>query len=192
MATEAPPQGAIQEGPPPAVKAEPDFKVLWTRVALFFAVVGVLGSLHLSLVMNLKACPLCFYQRAFIMAAASVLLFGLFLHVPPAAQTVLTLPAAFAGLCIAAQHTRLVVSGAMECPSGITGVLVAPAESLIIYLLLVGCLVGDLLHRGKFIVQGVGAMLLGLVFCTTSIKATPPPPTVPRPDPLDTCWKVPS
>jgi disulfide bond formation protein DsbB len=169
-----------------------DLKALWTRCALFVAVVGVLGSLHLSLAMNLKACPLCFYQRAFIMATAGVLAFGTFLPgMPTAALTVLSLVPAFAGGYIAAQHTRMVVTGDMECPEGITGVLAAPAESLVVYVLIVGLLIGDLLHRKQFVMQGVGAILLGLVFGITCIRGVHPGPQVPRPDPLDTCWKVP-
>ena len=36
----------------------PAIKVLWTRLAFFVSVIGVAGSLYLSLGMDLKACPL--------------------------------------------------------------------------------------------------------------------------------------
>jgi len=178
-----------------APAARPDAKILWTRCALFIAVVGVLGSLHLSLGMELKACPLCYYQRAFIMSVAAILTFGMFLPgVPTAAQTVFALAPAFAGGAVAALHTYLAVSGDLECPIGITGSLVAPAESLIVYGLLMLCLLGDLFHQRKYVLQGLGAMLLGFVFYTTCTRAVPKmePPTVPYDSTkaLDTCRKA--
>jgi disulfide bond formation protein DsbB len=109
------------DAPQPSQKIPPDLKVLWTRAALFFAVVGTLGSLHLSLNMGLKACPLCFYQRAFIMSVTAILAFGMFVRVPAAAQTVLALAPATAGLLIAGFHSYLEITGALECPLGVTG-----------------------------------------------------------------------
>lgn len=153
----------------------PDYRALWIRCALFLAVIGVLGSLHLSLNMDLKACPLCYYQRAFIMAVAAILTFGMFLPgVPAGAQTVFALAPAFAGGAIATLHTYLVVTGEMECPTGISGTLAAPTESLIVHGLLLVCLAGDLFHRGIYVTQGLGAMLLGFVFYTTCTRAVPP------------------
>ncbi|MBV8909538.1 MAG: disulfide bond formation protein B [Gammaproteobacteria bacterium] len=177
MSTETP----SQSKPP---QASPDLKVLWTRLALFIAVVGVLGSLHLSLAMDppLKACALCYYQRAFIMAVAGVLALGMFLPgVPLAGVTVLALSSAFAGLAMAGYHSWLDISGALECPKGITGVLAAPQEAFIVFLLLVGALLGDLFHRGVYVMQGFGAMLLGVVFCIACVRsvAKSDPPTAP-------------
>jgi disulfide bond formation protein DsbB len=175
----------------PPKDTNPDLKVLWTRCALFVAVLGVLGSLHLSISMELKACPLCFYQRAFMMAAAGVLAFGTFLPgMPTAALTVLALPAAFAGTGVAVWHSYLDATGVLECPAGISGFLTAPQESLIMFVLLMALLLGDLFHQQKYVVQGIGAILLGVVFCTTSIKATPAKMTEPHPAPLDGCRKM--
>ena len=162
---------------------------------MFIAVVGVLGSLHLSLSMDLKACPVCYYQRAFMMSVAAILTFGLFLPgVPTAAQTVFALAPAFAGTAIATLHTYLVTSGDMECPAGITDMLVAPAESLLVYVMLMVCLLGDLFHQRKYVMQGLGAMLLGFVFYTTCTRAVPKmdPPTAPYDSSkaLDTCRKA--
>ncbi|MSQ94747.1 MAG: disulfide bond formation protein B [Gemmataceae bacterium] len=168
----------------PQDEAAPDLKFLWTRFALFFAALGVLGSLHLSLVMELKACPLCLYQRAFMMSVAAILAFGLFLPgVPTAAQTVLALAPAVAGAGIAGWHTYLDWTKVLECPMGITGILVAPQESLIAFALLAAFLVCDLFHQQRYVMQGFGAILLGVVFCTTCIKGTPkmPPPGIPYP-----------
>lgn len=188
MASETPQDGAIRAGSSP----EPDFKALWTRGALFVAVVGVLGSLHLSLGMDppLRACPLCFYQRAFIMAAAAVLAFATFLPgMPTAALTVLALPSAVAGAAIAGWHAYLDWTRVLECPVGITGVLSAPRESLIVFALLVALLLGDLFHRKQYVMQGIGAVLLGVVLCTTSVRSVPDRPTGPAPEPLDGCRK---
>src|SRR5258706_8700753 len=52
---------------PPAAPG-PGLQRLWTPLAFGIALIGVVGSLYLSLGLELKACPLCFYQRAFIMA----------------------------------------------------------------------------------------------------------------------------
>ena len=183
MATAPPP--AVQPEPPP-----PDLKILWTRLALFFAVIGVLGSLHMSLGMEppLKACPLCYYQRAFIMAAAAVLAIGMFLPgVPTAAVKVLALAPAFAGAAISTYHTYLAATGALECPKGVTGVLAAPQEGLLVFVFLMAALLGDLFHRGQYVMQGIGAILLGFVFCTTGVRSTAPPPPTAKDAPLDGC-----
>jgi hypothetical protein len=169
----------------------PDLRILWTRLAFFASVVGVVGSLYLSLQMDLKACPLCFYQRAFIMSVAAVLGFGLFLPgVPTAALTPLALGPAVAGGGIAAWHVYLDVTGAMECPFGVTGLLPAPQESLIVYAILLALLLVDLFHQGRYVMQGCGAFLLGGVLCITSIKGVHPTLTLPTPAPLDGCRKV--
>src|SRR5205807_513173 len=101
--------------------------------------------------------------------------------VAPASVTVLALAPAVAGACIAGQHTRLEWTGVLECPKGITDVLAAPQESLIIYALLVASLLGDLFHRRVYVLQGIGAVLLGVLFCTTCIKSVQkmPDPTEP-------------
>ncbi len=174
----------------------PDLKTLWPRLALFVSVVGVVGSLYLSLQLDLKACPLCFYQRAFIMSVAAILGIGLFLPgVPAAALTPLALAPAVAGGGVAALHTYLVWTGVLECPVGATRVLVAPQESLIVFATLLILLAVDLFHQGRYAMQGIGAMLLGYVFYSTCIKATPEPPTPTAPyktdmKDLDGCRKV--
>lgn len=167
MSTTPPPPAAESEPTPP-----PDFKILWTRFALFIAIIGVLGSLHLSINMGLQACPLCYYQRSFMMAAAGILLFAMFLPgVPSAVVSVLALTPATAGLCIAATHVQAEWTGVLECPKGMSGFLPVPQESFIVFVLLVGALIGDLLHRRTYLMQGAGAILLGYVFSTTCLKS---------------------
>lgn len=169
----------------------PDIKLLWTRLAFFVSVVGVVGSLYLSLQMELKACPLCFYQRAFIMAVAAILGFGLSMPgVPRAALAPLALAPALAGGFVAAWHTYKVVDGTLECPPGITGVLLAPHDSLVVYGLLAILLLVDLFHQRTYVMHGLGAILIGYVFASTCIRATPPEMTKPAPAPLDGCRKI--
>lgn len=195
MAT-APPPAAPQPPPPAEASPGPDLKVMWTRLALFVAAIGVLGSLHLSLGMEppLKPCPLCYYQRAFMMATAAILLLGMILPgVPTAAVTVFALAPAFAGAYVAGTHTYLVVNGDLECPLGITGRFAAPLESVLVFVFLMFFLLADLYHRGTYLMQGAGALLLGYLFATTSLRATPPPtePTAPygENEILDMCRK---
>jgi hypothetical protein len=124
------------------------------------------------------------------MAAAGVLAFGLFLHVPPATQSVLALPAAAGGGAVAAWHTYLDWTGALECPMGVTGHLTAPQESLIVFLILIVLLLGELLQQRKYILQGIAAILVGVVFCITCVKGVPENPPSPT-GPLDGCRKPP-
>jgi hypothetical protein len=172
----------------------PAIKVLWTRLAFFVSVIGVAGSLYLSLGMDLKACPLCFYQRAFMMAVAAIFAIGLYMpDVPAAALTPLALAPATAGGWIAIVHTYLVANGTLECPIGVTHLLVAPHESLLIFAIVMVLLLVDLLHQRRYRMRGVAAILIGCILASTSLKATPPSPapTAPyAPDSLDGCRKV--
>jgi disulfide bond formation protein DsbB len=200
MAT-APTPPATATQPPAEQTPPPDLKVLWARLALFIAVVGVLGSLHLSLntdpvatdgekIIYIKACPLCYYQRAFIMAVVGILALGMFIsEIPAGAQAVLSLAPASAGGAVAAFHSYLVWSEKLECPGGITG-MAAPYESFIDYALLIAVLLADLFHRRQFIIQGLGAMLIGYVFFATGTREfeernvpTPPTKAYPREQP---------
>src|SRR5438445_12421800 len=94
----------------------------WSLAALALAVAGLAGSLLLSLGMNLKACPLCFYQRAFMMALVAVMGMGLLAGAARAARlSLLALPLAVAFLGVALFHVSLELRGKLECPSGLPG-----------------------------------------------------------------------
>jgi hypothetical protein len=193
MASNIPP-GSVRAGEPPLPQpASPptrDLRVFWTPLALVVAIVGVAGSLYLSIGMELKACPLCFYQRAFIMAAAAVLLFGFIIRdVPRAAIAPLALAPAMAGFWIALIHVYKAYDGTLECPTGVTHLLLVPVESLIIFVLLLGLLVADVGHQHTYLSFGIGALVLGFVLAKASLEATPPAPTAPAPAPLDGCRK---
>src|SRR5438093_13276732 len=80
--------------------------------ALAVAVAGLAGSLFLSLGMNLKACPLCFYQRTFMMSLVAVLGVGLLAGAArPGRLALLALPLAVAGLGVALFHVSLELRG---------------------------------------------------------------------------------
>src|SRR5215471_10239722 len=77
----------------------------WAWGALAVAVAGLAGSLFLSLGLDLKACPLCFYQRTFAMSLMAVLGLGLLAGVVrPGRAALLGLPLAVAGLGVALFH----------------------------------------------------------------------------------------
>src|SRR5262245_66543427 len=99
--------------------------------SLLVAVVALAGSLWLSVGMKLKACPLCFYQRTFVMGVVAVLLVGLLAGVRPASVlSLLALPLAAGGVGVAGFHVYLEQTGKLECPDGILGLGTAPQQGL--------------------------------------------------------------
>src|SRR5438128_11634203 len=89
---------------PPATRSAS----VWAGAALAVACAGLLGSLALSWGLALKACPLCFYQRAFVMALVAVLGVGLLARAArPGRLGLLALPLAIAGLGVASFHVWL-------------------------------------------------------------------------------------
>jgi hypothetical protein len=166
-----------------------------TWAALGVALVALAGSLSLSLAMGLKACPLCFYQRAFVMGLVGVLGMGLVVGVGRAGRlSLLALPLATAGLGVALFHVSLEVRGKLECPPGLFGLGTAPQQSLTAYLVLFALLLVDALRAPK---GGAGpwialaaAVVLGALLAVGSCIANPPPPpapTEPYPKPPDVC-----
>jgi hypothetical protein len=184
----------MTDAPVPTASPPSDLKSLWLPLALIVSIVGVAGSLYLSLGMDLKACPLCFYQRAFIMSVAAILGFGLTLpNFPKVALTPLVLAPATAGTWIAIRHVLLDWTGVLECPIGVTGVLVAPQESLVVYTLLMILLFVDLFHQRRYLSHGLGALMIGIVLGNLCMRSTPPAkePTAPYDEAkkIDECRK---
>ena len=125
------------------------------------------------------------------MSVATILGFGLFLpDIPRGALTPLALGPAMTGACVAAFHSYKVADGTLECPTGLTGMLLAPHESLLVFALLMMVLLVDLFHQRRYVMQGLGALMIGYVLASTSIRATPGEMTKPAPAPLDGCRKV--
>jgi disulfide bond formation protein DsbB len=160
--------------------------------ALAVAAAASGGSLFLSLGLGLKACPLCFYQRSFALAAVLVLVLLLGVEGLRSARACLTaLPLAVSGLGVAAAHVKLVVGGKLECPPGLFGWGDGPTQSLAVFSALTLCCLGGAWTLRRVAPRGGGpamaaAVILGLGtawVCLASSPPLPPPPTHPY-DPL--------
>jgi disulfide bond formation protein DsbB len=161
----------------------------WERLALFAGTLTAAGSLYLSIGMGLNACPLCFYQRSFIMAIVAVLGVGMALGIAPVpgSLSLLALPLAAAGLGVAAVHTGLVWSSVLVCPAGIFGLGTAPLQSLIAYAIVTALLLPGALQRSVArpapAPRAVGLLALGALFALLSVRSSPPlPPFNPKYD----------
>ena len=156
---------------------------IWEGLALAIAASMLVGSLYLSVGLGLKACPLCLYERTFVMGVVGVLGVGLVARPPVRAGALglLALPLAVAGLGLAAFHVYLDRSGVLDCPPGVLGLGHAPDQSLAGYLLLTGVLaIGALSERSEAALRpwagGVTAALLGAALAFASVKSAPPLP----------------
>jgi disulfide bond formation protein DsbB len=146
--------------------------------------------------MGLKACPLCFYQRTFVMGVVGVLAVGL-LTGPRhhAVLNVLAMPMAVAGFGVAAFHVFLELTGKLECPSGVMNVGTAPQQSLaVLTVLLTLVVVGAMRSRsaGESCWPALtGAVVLGLLLAWGAVVSAPPSPTPTEPykTPFDMCRK---
>jgi disulfide bond formation protein DsbB len=164
--------------------AEPVTASPWAWAALAVALVGLGGSLSLSLLLGLKACPLCFYQRTFVMSLVGVLGVGLLSGAARAARLgLLALPLATAGLGVGLFHIFLEGRGVLECPAGILGLGTAPQQSLVVFLVLFALLLADALAGPARAGRGgalLGAIVLGALLAVGSCTSNPPMPGAPR------------
>jgi disulfide bond formation protein DsbB len=153
----------------PAPAQEPS---LWLWGATLVALAALAGSLYLSIGMGLKACPLCYYQRTFIMGVVAILVAGLFIRdVRPSALTVLALPLAWGGLFVAGWHEYLEQTGRLECPAGVLQVGTAPQQSLAALGLLVLLLSADQLRQRRA-AAWLGTLTLGALLAFAGIRST--------------------
>jgi disulfide bond formation protein DsbB len=162
--------------------------------SLLVALVALAGSLWLSIGMHLRACPLCFYQRTFVMGIVAVLAVGLFTgrHYR-AVLNLLALPMAVAGLGVALFHVYLEGTGKLECPAGILDLGTSPQQSLaaltlLFALIVVACVRSGTL--GEAPAAGVLAVVVGVLLAWGSIASSPPMPPAPaqpHATPLDIC-----
>jgi disulfide bond formation protein DsbB len=167
---------------------------VWTSAALAFACAGLAGSLALSWGLALKPCPLCFYQRAFVMSIVAVLVMGLLAGASHAGRLgLLALPLAAAGLGVALFHVRLELTGMLECPEGLLGLGTAPKQSLAVFLVLTALLAVDALAGLSVPAAWVGLVgvvvlggLLAAASCTSNLPI-PPSPKAPYTASPDTC-----
>jgi hypothetical protein len=156
----------------------------WGWAALVLAVAGLAGSLGLSWGLHLKACPLCFYQRTFMMSLVAVLGVGLVARAArPGQLGLLALPLAVAGLGVALFHVRLEVTGKLECPQGLLGLGTAPKQSLAMFVVLTALLAVEALlgARGPAGWGGlIGGVVLGGLLAAASCTSNPPMPAPPK------------
>jgi hypothetical protein len=194
--TNTPYTGARPAGPQvgPASDGLARAALVLAVAALVVAVAGLAGSLFLSLGMSLKACPLCFYQRTFVMSVAAVLAVGLLARAArPDRLALLALPLAVAGLGVGLFHVRLELAGKLECPGGLLELGTAPKQSLAVFvaltaLLALGALLGarGLADLGALAVAVVLGGLLAVASCTSN-PPMPPAPKAPYAAPPDVC-----
>jgi disulfide bond formation protein DsbB len=172
-------------------------------LALLVAAAAAAGSLYLSLGMGLKACPLCFYQRAFAFGLVGALLTGVLAFPDRAARLCLVaLPLAVAGLGVAGFHVYLGMTDwpranenwYLACPLGIEGYGTAPQQSAAAFglaslVLLIGAVGEVRVSRGGGPALFF-ALVLGAGAAVGSVVANPPMPDPKPADPnaaLDTC-----
>lgn len=175
---------SAQEEPSPLTRP------IWVWAALLVSVVALAGSLLLSLWLGLKACPLCFYQRTFVMSLVGVLGIGLLTGASRGGRLgLLALPLATAGLGVALFHVFLELNGTLECPSGILGLGTAPQQSLAMFLVLFALLLAEVLRSSHW-PAWVGGIVLGGLLALGSCTSNPPMPEAPKqpyPKPADVC-----
>ena len=171
-------------------------------LALLLSAGVAAGSLYLSLGMDLKACTLCFYQRAFAFGLVGVLATGAIAFRDQGAKLCqVALPLAVAGLGVAGFHVWLGWTGwpregaawFLACPAGIEGVGTAPQQSLAAFaavtlVLLIGA-IGEVGTSGRGGAALILSLLLGAAAAFGSIRANPPmpEPKPPSDQPLTTC-----
>lgn len=152
---------------------------IWLALLASLAALG--GSLYLSLGMNLRACPLCFYQRTFAMSLIAILIVGLGLRT--SGLTFLAFPLATGGLGVACFHVYLELTGKLECPAGILGFGSAPQQSLAVFAVVIVLLLSDgVKGRSRRPFALVGGLVLGGLLAAASCIANPPPAPSPTPD----------
>jgi disulfide bond formation protein DsbB len=161
--------------------------------AFLVALAALAGSLWLSMGMHLKACPLCLYQRTFVMAVVGVLGIGLLAgRGSRVVLNLLALPSAVAALGVAAFHVYLEATGKLECPAGVLGIGTAPQQSLAALVVLFLLVFAGAARSGgeRKGAATAGAFVLGLLFAAGAIASAPPMPAAPTKayeTPLEVC-----
>jgi disulfide bond formation protein DsbB len=160
-----------------------------TVLATLVSLAATAGSLWLSVGMKLKACPLCFYQRTFVMAVAAMMLVGLAARAARGTLCLLAVPAAAAGFGVAAFHVWLELSGRLECPAGVMGLGSAPQQSTALLGLLFVMVVSGA-WRAVSPGAAAGVTILGGLMawgCIASAPPLPPAPAKAYETPMDMC-----
>jgi disulfide bond formation protein DsbB len=136
----------------------------WTVAAALVACATAGGSVALSLAEGKIPCPLCFYQRAFAFGTVAVLFVGMVSQsTGPGRIALLALPLAGAGLGVAGFHVNLEMTGKLECPPGLFGVLTAPKQSAAAFALLTVLLLLDVLRGLRAGTVGAAGLALAVL-----------------------------
>ena len=149
----------------------------------------------MSVGMGLKACPLCFYQRTFVMGVVAVLGIGLLTgQRHRGVLNLLALPLAVAGFGVAVFHVYLELTGKLECPAGVLGIGTAPQQSLAALTVLLILMVVAVVRSGQvgdfYPLAALAAIVLGALLTWGSLASSPPMPPAPAKPyetPLDMC-----
>ena len=162
---------------------------------LLVALVALAGSLWLSVGMGLKACPLCFYQRTFVMGVVAVLGIGVLSgQRHRGVLNLLALPLTVAGFGVAVFHEYLELTSKLECPAGVMGIGTSPQQSLAALAVLLVLVAVGVVRSGNFgdfhLLSALAAVLLGLLLAWGAVASAPPMPPAPTrayETPLDIC-----
>jgi disulfide bond formation protein DsbB len=168
--------------------------VLLVWPTFLVSALALAGSLWLSIGMNLKACPLCFYQRTFVMGIVAILAIGLLAGKRHRSLLpLLSLPLAVAAFGVACFHVYLELAGKLECPHGLLGIGTAPQQSALVFALLIlltGIGAVRACRGGESRVAAFAGVILGLALAGGSIASAPPmpgPPAKAYEAPLEIC-----
>jgi hypothetical protein len=130
--------------------------------------------------MGRKACPLCFYQRTFVMGVVAVLGIGLLTgQRHRGVLNLLALPLTVAGFGVAAFHVFLELTGKLECPVGVIGIGTSPQQSLTVLTVLLVLVVVGVVRSGRFgdfhPLALLAAVVLGVLLAWGALASAPPP-----------------
>ncbi len=160
----------------------PGLSLVTELLALFISLGALAASLYFSMGPDhLQACPLCIYQRTFLMGVIAALGLGRLLMGGEslAIPSLLALPLAVSGLGVAGFHVYLERTEVLVCPNGMWELGSIPEQAfgsfaLVTMLLLISVLAA----RGGSAVRSPAAwalagIVLGAGFTTASIRSGP-------------------
>ncbi|MFL5241228.1 MAG: disulfide bond formation protein B [Gemmataceae bacterium] len=185
MASSVPPSAGY---PPHVSAASPISWLTW-----LVAVIALAASLGLTLSLQLRACPLCLYERLFVMGVVAVYTVGLLLHQRPGERLgFLALPMAAGALTTIGFHEYLEFNHKLECPPGYLGLGTAPQQALVILVVLTVLVIADAFRGMRSLapfsrlVLILGAAGLGVLLSYAAINTSPKIPAD-YSKPLDMC-----
>jgi hypothetical protein len=134
--------------------------------------------------MGLKACPLCFYQRTFVMGVVAVLGIGVLTgQRHRGVLNLLALPIVVAGVGVAVFQEFLEQTGKLECPGGIMGMGTAPQQSLVVLVVLLVLVAVGVVRSGivgeSHLLAAAAALAMGLLLAWGAVVSAPPMPPAP-------------